>query len=103
MITTKENQSLWKGRLALRKGGAKLSPWSLLIVVSDAVDWHFLAWFLKEATSTSKSWSPCRLLTTVASGYGDKKLQTLSLWHSRAPTSPTVVTSERLAQGIGIS
>lgn len=82
VITTKENQSLWKGRLAPSKGGAKLSPWSLLSVVSVAIDWHFLAWFLKEATPTSESWSPCRLLTTVASGYGDKKLQTLTVAQS---------------------
>lgn len=97
VISIREHQSLWNGRLA------KPSPFFLLTVASIALNWHFLAWFLQQATSTSENWPPCRLLTTVVLGYQDKNLQTLSLRHSRVPVSHTVVTSERLARGIGIA
>lgn len=97
MFSLREHRGPWKGRLE------KPSPFFLLTVASVVLNWHFLARFLQEATSTGENWSPCRLLATVVSGYQDTNLQTLSLRHSRVPVSRAVVPSERLAQGTGVA
>lgn len=93
MIAIGENRGLWKGRLALSKGGAKPSC-LFLTVVSGAIAWHFLACFLQETRSMNE------LGPLQAAGHRDLRLQEVcKVSRSRVPAQLYYSYCGRLAQG----